>query len=421
MKIAVLTIGCKTNQAESLAFEQSLSNNGHSIVELSEKPDLCIINTCTVTSKADYQSRQLVNRALKSDAKVIVTGCYAEINHDKLKKADSSIEIIKNTEKDNIINLIKQDTSSNTRNIASKGLSRHRPFVKVQDGCNYSCSYCAITIARGRSRSIPIENVINEIKSLESADYKEVVLTGIHLGTYGLDLKPKKTFSDLLRNILIKTKIPRIRISSMEVKEIDEELLELMTDERVCRHLHVPLQSGDDNILKLMNRTYTVYDFISGIEMITKKFPDISIGTDVIAGFPGEGDVEFNNTKKLIESMPFSYLHAFPYSRRPGTMAAAFKGHVPEAVKKERVAVLRGIGTAKKTAYIKKNIGKILDVVIENRTSAGFTGTAGNYIKVFIDNPEKINEGMLVRVVILEIRDMTALAKVENVSEPLNK
>lgn len=160
MKIAVLTIGCKTNQAESLAFEQSLSNNGHSIVEFSEKPDLCIINTCTVTSKADYQSRQLINRALKSHIKVIVTGCYAELNHDKLKKVDSSIEIIKNTEKDNIINLIKPDTSSNTGNIALKRLSRHRPFVKVQDGCNYSCSYCAITVARGQSRSMPIETAI---------------------------------------------------------------------------------------------------------------------------------------------------------------------------------------------------------------------------------------------------------------------
>jgi threonylcarbamoyladenosine tRNA methylthiotransferase MtaB len=412
MKIAVLTLGCKTNQAESLVFEQSLNNYGHSIVELSEKPDLCIINTCTVTSKADYQSRQLINRALKSHAKVIVTGCYAELNHDKLKKIDSSIEVIKNTEKDNIINLIKPDTSSNTRNIAPKKLSRHRPFVKVQDGCDYSCSYCAITIARGKSRSIPIETVINEIISFESNNYKEVVLTGIHLGAYGLDLKPKHTFSDLLRTILIKTKIPRIRLSSLEVKEIDEELLELMTDERVCRHLHVPLQSGDNNILKLMNRTYTAYDFISGIERITKNFPDISIGTDIIAGFPGEGNQEFNNTKKLIESMPFSYIHVFSYSRRPGTRAASFKDHVPEAVKKERVAVLRGIGTAKKTAYIKKNIGKTLDVVIENRTSAGFTGTAGNYIKVFIDNQERINMGMLVRAMILESRDMIALAKV---------
>ncbi len=421
MKIAVLTLGCKTNQAESLAFEQSLSNNGHSIVGLSEKPDLCIINTCTVTSKADYQSRQLINRALKSDAKVIVTGCYAELNHDKLKKIDSNIEIIKNTEKDNIINLVKQNSSSNKKDIVTKKRLRHRPFVKVQDGCNYSCSYCAITIARGRSRSIPVENVINEIKSLQSADYKEVVLTGIHLGTYGLDFKPKKTFSDLLRNILIKTKIPRIRISSMEVKEIDEELLELMTDERVCRHLHVPLQSGDDNILRLMNRTYNAYDFISGMERIIKKFPDISIGTDVIAGFPGEDDREFNNTKKLIKSMPFSYLHAFPYSRRPGTMAAAFKGHVPEAVKKERVAVLIDIGTAKKTAYIKKNIGKILDVVVENRTSTGFIGTTGNYIKVFIDNPERINEGMLVRAMIIKSRDMIAMARVENVSKLLNK
>jgi len=169
MKIAVLTLGCKTNQAESLAFEQSLSNNGHSIVGLSEKPDLCIINTCTVTSKADYQSRQLINRALKSHAKVIVTGCYAELNYNKLKKGDSSIEVIKNTEKDNIINLVKPNSLSNTKNIVFNKPSPHRPFIKVQDGCNYSCSYCTIPMARGLSRSIPAERVINEISSIEAA------------------------------------------------------------------------------------------------------------------------------------------------------------------------------------------------------------------------------------------------------------
>ncbi|MCL5061851.1 MAG: radical SAM protein, partial [Nitrospirae bacterium] len=220
MKIAVLTLGCKTNQAESMNMEHALNNAGHQIVEMLEKPDICIINTCTVTSKADYQSRQLINRALKNNAKVIVTGCYAELNNEQIKNIDNNIEVIRNNNKSNIINMIPNEYSSGNINFSK--YARHRPAVKVQDGCNYSCSYCAIPMARGGSRSIPIDRVISEIKFYESLGYKEIVLTGIHLGTYGLDLKPKKSLSMLLDNILKNTNIPRIRISSLEIKEIDD-------------------------------------------------------------------------------------------------------------------------------------------------------------------------------------------------------
>ncbi|MDI6729395.1 MAG: hypothetical protein QMD44_10790, partial [Thermodesulfovibrionales bacterium] len=193
MKIAVLTLGCKTNQAESMNMEHALNNAGHQIVEMLEKPDICIINTCTVTSKADYQSRQLINRALKNNTKVIVTGCYAELNNEQIKNIDNNIEIIRNNNKSNIINMIPNEYSSCNINFSKH--VRHRPIVKVQDGCNYSCSYCAIPLARGRSRSIAINDVINEIRFYESLGYKEIVLTGIHLGTYGLDLKPNESLS----------------------------------------------------------------------------------------------------------------------------------------------------------------------------------------------------------------------------------
>lgn len=418
MKITILTLGCKTNQAESMQIEHALNNEGHQVVGLSEKPDLCIINTCTVTSKADYQSRQLINRALKNNSRVIVTGCYAELNHEKLKKIYSDIIIAKNNEKPHIINMILQKASSRilTNNYPisplppnSITLSRHRPIVKVQDGCNYSCSYCAIPMARGRSRSVPENEVIKEIKSYEAMGYKEVVLTGIHLGTYGLDLKPKKSLSVLLSNILKNTKIPRIRLSSLEIKEIDDELIELLKEDRVCKHLHVPLQSGDDNILKLMNRTYSVSDFIKGIEKIIIRLPDIAIGTDIIVGFPGEGGAEFNNTKYLIESIPFSYLHVFPYSLRPSTKAALLPKQVTSAIKRERVAVLMSIGIAKKQDYMRKQIGKTLDVVVETRCEDGFYGTAGNYIKVFIRDENNVKEGMLVNVHISRIENSTAV------------
>lgn len=403
MKIAVLTLGCKTNQAESMNMEYALGMGGHQIVDMSERPDLCIINTCTVTSKADYQSRQLINRALKNNTKVIVTGCYAELNNEQIKNIDNNIEIIRNNNKSNIINMIPNEYSSCNINFSKH--VRHRPIVKVQDGCNYSCSYCAIPMARGRSRSIAVNDVINKIRFYESLGYKEIVLTGIHVGTYGLDLKPNESLSILLDNILKNTNIPRVRLSSLEVKEIDDELIELLKEDRVCKHLHVPLQSGDDNILKLMNRTYTVGDFLSGVERIFKRVPDIALGTDVIVGFPGEGESEFNNTRQLIESIPFSYLHIFPYSQRPGTKAATFAKQVAGSIKKERVAILREIGTIKKQDFIRKNIGRILDIVVEERGCDGLIGTTGNYIKVILEDSSDAEAGMLVNAHILGHKD----------------
>jgi threonylcarbamoyladenosine tRNA methylthiotransferase MtaB len=413
MKIAVLTLGCKTNQAESMQMEHALNKAGHRIVEISEKPDMCIINTCTVTSKADYQSRQLINRALKNNSKVIVTGCYAELNREHLKRTYSNvIEVFKNSEKSKIINIISQDTSSDTKVLTAyhpMTLSRNRPAIKVQDGCNYSCSYCAIPMARGRSRSIAVDDVINEIKLYESLGYKEIVLTGIHLGTYGTDMKPNKSLSILLDNILKNTNVSRIRLSSLEIKEIDDELIELLKEDRVCKHLHIPLQSGDDNILKLMNRTYSTKDFLWGIERILKKMPEISIGTDVIVGFPGEGEVEFENTKKLIESIPFSYLHVFPYSPRPKTKAATFSGQVAGSIKKERVSILREVGMIKKQDFIRKNIGKTLGIIVEGMSLDGLTGTSGNYIKVILKDSSDVEAGMLVNAHICGYKDDIAI------------
>jgi len=389
-------------------LEYALNSAGHQIVEMPEKPDICVINTCTVTAKSDYQSRQMIRKALNNNAKVIVTGCYAELNKDFLKNTYNDITVVENRDKSNIINQIIQNISRNAEKLIdntivpllhhSSALSRHRPIVKVQDGCNYSCSYCAIRIARGRSKSVPVEDVINQIKHYESMGYNEVVLTGIHLGTYGLDLKSEKSLSILLKNILINTKIPRIRLSSLEIREINEELLELIAEDRICKHLHIPLQSGDDNILKLMNRMYSSGDFILGVEKILKRLPDTSIGTDVIVGFPGEGESEFKNTEQLIISIPFSYLHVFPYSKRPKTKAIELPGEVSEPLKKERAAALRRIGMGKKADYIKKSIGKTLNAVIENRGEEGLLGTTGNYIKILIEDEKNLTEGMLVDV-----------------------
>ncbi len=406
MKIAILTLGCKTNQAESHQIELGLIHSGHKIVDLQGQPDLCIINTCSVTAKADSQSRQLINRVIKNKSQLIVTGCYSEMNAENISKLNADIRIVKNSDKHNIISMLPSDISSH--NERNNNEFRHRPFVKVQDGCNYSCSYCAIPVARGSSRSERAADILNKIIDLESMGYQEIVLTGIHLGAYGLDMSPPIYLHHLLSDILSRTSIKRIRLGSIEISEISNELLEVCSDKRICEHFHIPIQSGADKILRLMNRSYSVRDLLAGVEAIMNKKPDISIGTDVIVGFPGEDLTEFENTRQLIDALPFSYLHVFPYSERPFTKAITLSDKVREPEKKERVQILRELGAIKRISYIQKNIGKVHDTVVETSKDNGFTGTTGNYIKVFVPESKGIQEGALVNVKISGYMDATA-------------
>lgn len=383
MKISILTLGCKVNQAESSLIEGALKSVGHSIVNISEKPDICIINTCTVTSKSDYQSRQLIRRAHRVGARVFVTGCYSELNRENVKSMEGVEEIIDNNNKLSIINRLTGKTVSSSLYFLAG--ERSRFFIKIQDGCNYSCSYCAIPKARGISKSVNPEVVVEQAGNAVSSGYNEIVLTGIHLGTYGYDLQHKVKLANLVRTLLKKTKIKRIRLSSLEVREIDDELLELFRDKRVCNHLHIPLQSGDDKILKLMNRTYDSRQFSLKIEHIYKKIPEIAIGTDVIVGFPGEGISEFQNTYSLLECLPISYMHIFPFSARPGTAASKMPDNTPSSLKKERVHILESLNKRKKTEYMLKQVGKILDVLVENSNSDKICcGTTANYLKILL-------------------------------------
>ncbi len=402
MKISVLTLGCKVNQAESSVIEGALKISGHEIVGLSQKPEICIINTCTVTSKSDYQSRQLIRRAQRVGARVIVTGCYSELNKESVRSMEGVKEIVDNGNKMNIVDMLTGQTLDFTSGLPSD--SRSRLFVKIQDGCNYSCSYCTIPRARGGSRSLSPEDVVQQVKWAAAAGYNEVVLTGIHLGTYGLDLLNKVTLSDIVRTLLKETKIRRIRISSLEANEINDRLLELMHESRICSHLHIPLQSGDDTILKLMNRTYDSRQFSMKIEHILNRAPGAAIGTDVIIGFPGEGNEEFQNTYKLLEGLPVSYMHIFPFSPRPGTRASNMPDHIPPTIKKERMHVMDILNTGKKSEYMKKQIGQTLDVLIEECTDRTCIGTSGNYLKIEMPSNNH-SRGSLVTVNIKEIRD----------------
>ncbi|MBI4823283.1 MAG: tRNA (N(6)-L-threonylcarbamoyladenosine(37)-C(2))-methylthiotransferase MtaB [Nitrospirae bacterium] len=386
MRVSLLTLGCKVNQAETSLMEGILRGSGFKVVGLDEKPELCIINTCTVTSKSDYQSRQLIRRAYKVGAKVIVTGCYSELNMENVKNMPEVKEVVLNKDKFNYISMLIGNNGSITLNYSG---ARTRFFLKVQDGCNSCCSYCVIPKARGSSRSVEMDKVIGEVKRAVCFGYKEIVLTGIHLGVYGEDLKPKINLSGLIESILNETTIERLRLSSIEITEIDDNLIRLFLqkDKRLCRHLHIPLQSGDNRILSLMNRDYTIEYYQARLRHISSYLPDSAFGTDIIVGFPGEGNEEFMNTIRVSENLPFSYIHVFPFSLRKGTKACEMPDIITDLEKKNRCTQLRGLSERKKQDYMLGHIGKTLDVLIEKRYADGFSrGTTSNYLKVEVSS-----------------------------------
>ncbi len=394
MKVALLTLGCKVNQSETAAIEAGLIRSGAQIVDLDEKPDVCVINTCSVTSKSDYQSRQLIRRAAQTGAKLVVTGCYSELNAQELAEVKGDIRIVPNNDKTSIIKMITPVTSSDSLTSARKkpGSGRSRCFLKIQDGCSYSCSYCVIWKARGPARSVAPETVIEQVRQAAECGFREVVLNGIHLGLFSHPDRCGKPIglSGLVEKILTETDIRRLRLSSLEVNELDDRLIGLMRTSRLCRHIHMPLQSGDDHVLSLMKRRYKSDNFADKVNKLVSEIPDIAIGTDVIVGFPGEGEHEFRNTLRLLEDLPLAYMHVFPYSERPGTEAAGLPGKVNGLAKKNRAAMIRELAQRKKDLFIDSLINKEFNVIIEEGAQkpdgrlAGHTGITDNYVKVFI-------------------------------------
>lgn len=410
MKIAFLTLGCKVNQSESSLLEGTAEKMGHRIVGLSERPDICVINTCSVTAKSDYQSRQLIRRAGRAGSRVIVTGCYSELNMEQVALMEGVTAVVHNQDKLAVI--LEKISGPFSANLPlSMSMRRSRFFLKVQDGCNSSCSYCIIPKARGKSVSISPNAIINQITGAAMLGYNEVILTGINLGLYGYDLKPKVLLHDLIGLIINMTRISRIRLSSIELSEISENLMDIMLNIRLCRHIHIPLQSGDDNILNLMNRNYTSVEFSERIMSITDSIPDMAIGTDVIAGFPGEGDREFDNTLRVLKDLPLSYIHVFPFSPRPGSAAAEMDYQVSESVKKERCAVITELNRVKRLEYMRKQVGKTLSVVIEDCKPDGTsTGISSNYQHVRIDS-SCLARRTLANIRIEGVRDMQLTGK----------
>ncbi len=407
MRIAFTTLGCKINQFETDQLRSELSTQGNEIVPFTEQADVYIINTCTVTAKTDTQCRQLIRSAAKraNGAKVIVTGCYASTRPDELRKIPGVASVVGNDEKHRIASQIADKKGvvpavSDTLQRIPAG--RTRGFLKIQDGCDNRCSYCIVPDARGRSRSMAPDRVREQFDLLIASGCPEIVLTGIHVGMFGADLSEGVTFSGLIGRLLERRGTSRIRISSIEPNEITDGLIAFLGN-GVCRHLHIPLQSGDDAILRAMRRKYSSSFYRDLILKLAKLVPDIALGADVITGFPGEGDQEFRNTCELIQSLPLTHLHVFSYSPRPGTPAALLPQQVPEKTKKERSELLRGLGAAKNLEFRRRFAGRKLSVVVEDKRDPAshlLTGLTDNYIRMGISGVgnEHIGEEIVAEV-----------------------
>ena len=359
--IAITTLGCKVNQCDSAAIANQLQEKGYCLVPFTEEADCYVINTCVVTASTEAQSRQLIRRALRlSDkAPVIVTGCYAQQNAGVLREISVRVQVAGNVEKNDLPCLIDSMLKGNevafsVGDIARQSMfttpgaeiftGRSRAFLKIQDGCNSHCAYCIVPSVRGPSRSLPPAEVIERMRELAANGYLEIVLSGIHLGAWGMDLRPARCLSDMLRisEEDVSLRNVRVRLSSLEPTEWTDEIIDcVLRSKKLCPHAHIPLQSGDADILLAMGRTYSPEFFKNLVARLAREIPGINIGIDVIAGLPGETDACFDNTFKLLESLPFGYLHVFPYSRRPGTRAALMSAQVPAAVIRERMRILQ--------------------------------------------------------------------------------
>jgi threonylcarbamoyladenosine tRNA methylthiotransferase MtaB len=411
IRVALTTLGCKVNQFESASFVSGLMERGAEIVPFSRQADVYIINTCAVTARAGAQSRQMIRRALKtnSGARLIVTGCYAQVASQKvLEAADWSVCLVGNGFKHRLVEIALSEKLCDlemhmgdigaSREICSLPVRRFsdrtRAFLKIQDGCNSFCSYCIVPYARGRSRSLPADAALEQIAVFAAAGYREIVLTGIHVGMYGRDLAPAASLLDFIDRATALYPAIRFRLSSLEPGEVQEELLRLMAERpNFMPHFHIPLQSGDDRILRAMNRRYRARDFAALIERIRAQIPHAAIGADVLVGFPGEDEAAFANTYDLLAGLPVTYLHVFPYSKRPGTPAAGLAGQVAEPVKEERAGLLQQLGMQKKAAFYERHLGTVQRVLAENsrnrfRLMRGFTE---NYIPVLFPAQENMS------------------------------
>ncbi|MGE4403567.1 MAG: tRNA (N(6)-L-threonylcarbamoyladenosine(37)-C(2))-methylthiotransferase MtaB [Desulfobulbus sp.] len=422
-RVAITTLGCKVNQFESAAFASAFEARGCQMVPFQAEADIYVINTCTVTGRAGQQSRQLIRRALKRcpEARIFVTGCYAQMDPEAVLSLDEHpVAIVGNGNKHKLVDAALSENPPDlimlmgrirdNKEICDLPVTRFpgrtRAYLRIQDGCNNFCSYCIVPYTRGPSRSLPLTKVLEQTSVFAEQGYRELVITGINVGKYGLDLEEGETIYSLLDRICREFPRLRLRLSSIEPTEVNETLLELINRHaNFMPHLHIPLQSGDDQLLARMNRRYSRSQFAEVIYQVRAASPTAAIGCDVLAGFPGETEAEADNTLQLLADLPISYLHVFPYSRRPGTLAATMPNHLPGPVKEARVQRLRALDEEKRQSHYVQGIGQVHQVLVERRNSKTglLQGFSENYIPLhFAGNSDLIHTVVSVQLTDIE-------------------
>ena len=393
MKVFFDTIGCRLNQAEIEKYAAQFVMLGHELVPDAESADLVVVNTCSVTAAAASDSRGKIRNAAKAGAQVVVTGCWSTMEPEIAAAMEGVRKVVPNSEKDQLSAAVlgvenEIFDEEPLKRIVLPGIhARTRAFIKIQDGCDNHCTFCVTHLVRGKSRSIPKERVLRDVLAAISSGGKEVVLTGVNLGAWGLDFEPAEELADLIGFLLQETDIPRIRLSSLESWNLTDRFLHLWENPRMCAHFHLPLQSGSDTVLKRMARRTTLSEFRTLVNKAMAVNPDFAITTDVIAGFPGETDREFDETLAFIEGIPFAGGHVFPYSPRPGTPAARMADQLPKSLQRERAARLRELFDRKSDQFQKSFIGSIQKVLWESSMNKSENqwethGLTGNYLTV---------------------------------------
>jgi threonylcarbamoyladenosine tRNA methylthiotransferase MtaB len=412
-KVAFYTLGCKLNFSETSTIARSFVNEGFNRVDFNEKADVYVINTCSVTDNADKRFKSIVKNALKKneEAFLIAVGCYAQLKPEELAAVDGVDLVLGATEKFNVTSYINDLTKNQHGKVHSCEISdadfyvgsysigdRTRAFLKVQDGCDYKCTYCTIPLARGISRSDTLENVLTNAQEISKRGIKEIVLTGVNIGDYGKgefgNKKHEHTFLELVKELDKVEGIHRLRISSIEPNLLKDETIDFVADSKTfVPHFHIPLQSGSDDLLKLMKRRYLRDTYTNRVRRIKQIMPNACIGVDVIVGFPGETDEHFLETYNYLNDLDISYLHVFTYSERPNTEAVLMEGIVPKKVRAKRSKMLRGLSVKKRRAFYESQIGNSLTVLFESENKEGYIhGFTENYVKVKTPwNPDLVN------------------------------
>ncbi len=436
--------GCRATQADGAAIERQLRERGCVPAEDGSSADVIVLNTCTVTAAADAQAREAIRkiRATSPGTRIIVTGCYAQRAPEEIAALPGVSFVVGNSHKPQIPALLQTISAAPEFPRREDPIPYHsapvmrgdifavsdvlvapvlggegnhtRPTLKIQDGCNLRCSFCVIPFVRGKSRSLPAGDVLSEIQRLADSGFREIVLSGINLGTYGRDLSPRVEFLDLLRRVLNETSVERVRVSSIEPLDVTHDLIELFAStERIAPHFHMPLQSASDRILASMHRWYCAEHYARRVELIHERLPHAAIGADVIAGFPGETEADHAATKRFIEERPFTYLHVFSYSPRPGTKAAALSGQVSGAIVKRRARELRALAEIKAARFREAQIGRRLRVLTLRRDPKDdplrTPALSENYLSVLLPEVRGPNEFLTVSVAHAEGKDLLAL------------